>query len=215
MQRTKASGGLFDSRFTIRVTWDGGEGDCKLVMCGPDTYGPIRSDICLRIRISALFGSIRRRLNGRSLRTGKCHDSLGGHRRGHANFHDFKPGERRYHDRPGRPPDLCRPRLFYIREVDFDLEADSLAFNVLELPEGLLGDIDCILDASRGPISKIFARSKVGKAVDGKRAYIVGLPWSNVHQSRGIGIGDDVGGNSRCGAWCCRSRRTCGTDLRR
>lgn len=159
MQRAKASGGLFDSRYTIRVTGDGGEGDCKLVMCDP--CGPIRSDICLRIRISALFGSIRRRFNGRSLRTGKCHDSLGGHRRGHAYFHDFERGERRYHDWPGRSPNLCRPRLLRFREVDFDLEADSLAFNVLELPEGLLGDIDGILDTSRGSISKMFARRKL------------------------------------------------------
>jgi hypothetical protein len=93
------------------------------------------------------------------LRTG----SLGGHRRGHAYFHDFEPGERRYHDRPGRPPNLRRLGLFRFREVDFDLEADSLVFNVLELPEGLLGEIDGILDASRRSISKTFAQSKLGK----------------------------------------------------
>jgi hypothetical protein len=72
------------------------------------------------------------------------------HRRGHPYSHDFEPGERRYHDRPGRPPNLCRPGLLRFREVDFDLEADSLTFNVLELPEGLLGNIDGILDASEG-----------------------------------------------------------------
>jgi len=133
-----------------------------------------RSDICLRIRISALFKSIRRWLNGRSLGAGKCHRSLGGKWRD-AYFHDFEPGERRYHHRPGRPPNLRRPGLVRFREVYFDLEADSLAFNVRELPEGLLGDIDGI---------------------------IVGLRRGNVHQSRGIGIGDDVGGSSssRCGA---------------
>jgi len=84
------------------------------------------------------------------LRTGKSHRSLGGRMRGHAYFHDFEPGERHYHDRPGRPPNLRRPGLLRFREVDFDLEADSLAFNVLELPEGLLGDIDGILDALEG-----------------------------------------------------------------
>jgi hypothetical protein len=163
---------------------------------------PVRSDIRLQIRISALFGSIRRWLNGRSLGTGKCHRSLGGYRRGEAYFHDFEPGERRYHDRPGRPPNLRRIQLLRFREFDFDLEADSLAFNVLELPEGLLGDIDGVLDASRWSISKKVCWSKLGKAVDGKRTYIVGLRQGNVHQSRGIGIGEDVGqsSSSRCGA---------------
>ena len=42
--------------------------------------------------------------------------------------------------------------------------------------------------------------SKLGKAVDRERTYIIGLSWGNVHQSRGIGIGDDVGGRSRCEA---------------
>jgi hypothetical protein len=93
------------------------------------------------------------------LRTG----SLTGHRRGHAYFHDFEPGERRYYDRPGRPPNLRRLGLFRFREADFDLEADSLAFNVLELPEGLLGEIDGILDAPRRSISKTFAWSKRSK----------------------------------------------------
>jgi hypothetical protein len=146
---------------------------------------PIRGDIRLRTRISALFGGVRRWINGRSLGTGMCHRSLGGHRRGHAYFHDFEPGKRRYHDRPGHPPNLRRLGLFRFREVGFDLESDSLAFNVLELPEGLLGDIDGILDASRRSIngSKTFARSKLGKAVDGKRTYIVGLRRGNVHHS--------------------------------
>src|SRR6267154_3590582 len=151
--------------------------------------------------MSALFGSIRRWLNGCSLRPGKCQPSLGGHRRD-AYFYDFEPGERRYHEGPGRPPNLRRPRLLSLREFDFDIEADSLAFNVLELPEGLPGDIDGTLDASRRSISKTFARSKLGKAVGGKRTYIVGLRRGNVYQSRGIGIGDDIGGSSslRCGA---------------
>jgi hypothetical protein len=113
----------------------------------------MRSAIRLRIRISALCGSIRRWLSGRSLRTGKRH---GGSLGGHAYFHDFELGERRYHDRPGRPPNHRRPGLFRFREVDFDLEADALAFDVLELPEGLLGDIDGTLYASRRSISKTF-----------------------------------------------------------
>jgi hypothetical protein len=133
---------------------------------------PIRRDVRLRIRISALFWSIRRWLNGRSLGTGS---TLGGHRRGHAYFHDFEPGERRYHERPSRPPDLRGLAYLLVFEHDVDLQPDSLAFDVLEFREGLLGEIDGI---------------------------IVGLCRGNVHQSRGIGIGDDVCGNSssRCGA---------------
>ena len=146
-------------RLTIRVTRDGGEGDCELGICGP--YGA--TFVC-KFELSALFESIRRWLKGRSLGTGKCHRSLGGHRRGHghAYFHDFERGERRYHDRPGRPPNRRLPGLLTFQEVDFDLEADSLAFNVLELLEGLLGDIDGILDASRKTVSKMFAQSKLG-----------------------------------------------------
>ena len=96
------------------------------------------------------FVSIRRWLSGRSLGTGNCHRSLGGHMRSHAYFHALEPGERRYQDRPSRPPNLRRQELLSFRPVGFDLEADSLAFNVLELPKGLLGDIDGILDASEG-----------------------------------------------------------------
>jgi hypothetical protein len=55
--------------------------------------------------------------------------------RGHAYFHDLEPGERRYQKRPSRPPNLRRHELLSFRPVDFDLEADSLAFNVLELPK--------------------------------------------------------------------------------
>ena len=123
---------------------------------------------------------------------------MGGHRRD-AYLHDFELGEQRYHRRPGRPPDLCGPGLLRVHDLDSDLEADSLAFNVLELPEGLLGDIDGTLDTSRRSISKMFARGKLGKGVDGKRTHIVGLRRGNVHKSRGIGIGDD-GGRSRWGA---------------
>jgi hypothetical protein len=160
---------------------------------------PIRRDVRLRIRISALFWSIRRWLNGRSLGTGS---TLGGHRRGHAYFHDFEPGERRYHERPSRPPDLRGLAYLLVFEHDVDLQPDSLAFDVLEFREGLLGEIDGILGASKRSMSKTFAWSKLGKAVGGKRTYIVGLCRGNVHQSRGIGIGDDVCGNSssRCGA---------------
>ena len=114
----------------------------------------------IRIRISTLFGSIRRWLiNGRSLRTGKCHRRLGGHRRD-AYFHDYEPEERRYHYGPGRPPDLRnRPSVLRFRVVDFDFEADTLAFDVLELPEGLLGDVDCILEAVK-------SRRRVGRSVE-------------------------------------------------
>jgi hypothetical protein len=126
--------------------------------------------------------------------------AMGGHRdRRNAYFNDFEPGERRYHHRPGPAPNLRRPGLLRSYEVDSDLEADSLAFHVLELPEGPLGDINGTLDASRRSISKTFARSKLGRAVHGKRTCIVGLCRGNVHQSRGIGIGDDVG-RWRCGA---------------
>ena len=45
-------------------------------------------------------------------------------------FHDFVLGERRYHHRPGRPPDLRRPNLRHPGQLRFYLEADSLAFNV-------------------------------------------------------------------------------------
>lgn len=83
-----------------------------------------------------------------------CHRRLGGHRRD-AYFHDYEPEERGYHDRPGRPPNLRRPSVLRFRVVDFDFEADSLAFDVLELPEGLLGDIDGILETLRRSISKM------------------------------------------------------------
>ena len=90
------------------------------------------------------------RLDGRSLGAGKCRPSLAfdGHGRD-AYFNDLEPGERRYHHRPGRPPNLRRTGLLRFIEVVFDLEADPLAFHILKLPEGLFGNIDRILDASR------------------------------------------------------------------
>ncbi len=45
-----------------------------------------------------------------------------------------------------------------------DLEADSIAINVLELPEGLLGYIDGTLDMSRRSISEKLLGPKLGKA---------------------------------------------------
>ena len=165
-------------------------------------FWPIRSDIRLRIRTCTLFWSIRRWLNGRSLGTGKFRRSLGGHRRGHAYCNDSVLGDQRYHDRPGRPPDLHHPDSLIIREWDCSLEADSLAFNVLEIPEGLLGDTDGILGASIRSMSKTFAWSKLGKAVGRKGTYIVVLRRASEHKSRVIAIDDEVCENlsSRCGA---------------
>ena len=94
---------------------------------------PIQRDICLQI---ALFWSIRRWFNGRSLGTGKCHPraslAMGGHRCD-TYFQDSVLGERRYHHGPGRLPDLCRPGL-----LRFYLKADSLAFNVFEYSLAIL-----------------------------------------------------------------------------
>jgi len=99
--------------------------------------------------ISTLLGSIRRWLNGRSSEN----SSLGGH----TYFHDFEPGERRYHERPGCPPDLRGPTcLLVVSEHDVDLQVDSLGFDVLEFQEGLLGNIDGV---------------------------VVGLSWGDVHHS--------------------------------
>jgi len=93
-----------------------------------------------------LFGNIRRWLDGRSLGTGKCHRlaALAGHRRD-AYFYDFEPRERGHHGRPSRPPDL-RGLDVLIFEPNADLQADSLALDVLELQEGLLGKINGLLD---------------------------------------------------------------------
>ena len=70
---------------------------------------------------------------------------MGGHRCD-MYFQDSVLGKRRYHHRPGRPPDLHRPNLRHPGLLRFYFEAYSLAFNVFEFPEGLLGDIDGILD---------------------------------------------------------------------
>jgi hypothetical protein len=116
-------------------------------------------------------------------------------------FHNFEPDERRYHDRPGHPPNRRPPGPFCFREIDFDLEADSVAFNGLELLEGLLGDIDGALDASRRSISKTFARSKRGRwEEDVHRRSPPGQ--HTLIASHTVGIGDDVDVRSSrmCGA---------------
>ena len=69
--------------------------------------------------------------------------------------------------------------LFSVPAFDYGLEADSPAFNVPELLEGLLGDIDGILGASMRSMSKTFAWRELGKAVGGKGTYIVGLCQAN------------------------------------
>jgi hypothetical protein len=54
------------------------------------------------------------------------------------------------YDRPDRTPNLCCrwPQVGHLLFGEFDmvLEVDSIAINVLELPEGVFGDVDGILD---------------------------------------------------------------------
>jgi hypothetical protein len=72
---------------------------------------------------------------------------LGGHRGPgrDAYFHDLEPRERGNDDRPGCPSNLCGPARLLVFEHDVDLQADPLAFDVLELHEGVLGDINGML----------------------------------------------------------------------
>ena len=118
------------------------------------------------MQISTLFGSIRRWLKGR----------LGGHRRGHAYFHDFEPGERRYDEGPSCPPNLRGPAYLLVFEQDVDFQSDSLAFDVLEFREGLLGDIDGVLEGMK----KIHQRKRFARRAGGRRS---GARWEGERTS--------------------------------
>lgn len=99
-------------------------------------------------------------------------------RRCEAYFHNFESRERGDHHRPGRPPDLRGPACLLVLDHDVDLQDDSLAFYVLEFLEGLLGDIDSVLEDRS--ISHAFARSDLGQA---RQTYLVGLARGDVHHS--------------------------------
>ena len=59
-----------------------------------------------------------------------------------AYFHNSEPHERGNHDGPGCPPDLCGPSPALTMPAELDLKDDPLTFDVPELNEGLLGDIN-------------------------------------------------------------------------
>jgi hypothetical protein len=70
-----------------------------------------------------------------------------------------------------------------------DLQADSFAVNVSELHKRVLGDINGMLkDRSAQPFFQPEAEG----------TYVVGLAGGNVYHSGGVGVGEDVGGNSLC-----------------
>ena len=71
-----------------------------------------------------------------------------------------------------------------------DLQGDPLAFDVLELNEGLLGKINSML----GRVKSISKKRK--RNVMWAGTYVVGLARGDVHHSRGVAVCDDVGGNS-------------------
>jgi len=124
-----------------------------------------------------------------------CRRSLGGRGRD-AHFHNLEPRERGDHDRPGRPPDFRGPAHLLVFEHDVDLQDDSLALDVLELQEGLLGDIYGLLNGCVRSARK-FAR----RQSEGTGTYVVSLTRGNVHHSRGIAICEDIGGYSRRRHW--------------
>jgi hypothetical protein len=82
---------------------------------------------------------------------------MGGHRRD-VYFHDIHRGEQRHHRWPSRRRNLGHPGLWRFRlwddASDIELEPDALAFNVLELPDGLLGDIDGTLDVASRKVNQ-------------------------------------------------------------
>ncbi len=50
------------------------------------------------------------------------------------------------HYRPGRPSSLSGPACLLVLEYNVDLRVDSFVFYVLEFQEGLLRDIESVLE---------------------------------------------------------------------
>ena len=112
----------------------------------------------------SLLGSIRRWLGGGRLRTRKCHRRSFEGFACDAYFHNFEPCERGDDNRPRRPPDLSGPAHLLIFEHDVDLQGNPLAIDVPELNEGLLGDINGMLERVK-LISKKEAKRWMGSDV--------------------------------------------------
>lgn len=60
-----------------------------------------------------------------------------------------------------------------------DLQADSLAFHVLEFHEGILGDIDCMLE----DVKKISSAKTFDQTLGAGGTYVIALARSDVHHS--------------------------------
>lgn len=115
------------------------------------------------------------------MKTRNCLLSLGERRfrhRGEAYFHNFESRERGDHHRPGRPPDLSGLACLLVLNHDVDLQDDSLAINVLEFREGVLGDIDSLLEDP----SATRSLARRGAKPD-RQTYLVRLARCDVHHS--------------------------------
>ena len=81
-----------------------------------------------------------------------------------AYFHNIEPHERGDHDGPGCPSDLYGPSPALTTPAELDLKDDPLAFDVPELNEGLLGDVNSMLKCVKS-ISKKEAKRLMGRDV--------------------------------------------------